>query len=377
MSKLQASVEGQVIQFLALPKIFSSLGSDLPSGKIKLGNGEYAYWRLHRNLTDLKRKHKNMRDTVTRLTEAFKTIVRSKDFANHYGLKAAPEVPEDHELQSLFRNLLSQNTNRVSYTSTYFGGQRPRVEAIQVTMGNMVFVNAHKGMENPPPAEGITGKIWLDKKKPEEFFTFSVVSPVVKLGGLISADRLAQEITTKIKQNLPDLIRALRFEFDPGQFNSYLDNGLNQLAEKHNSGNNNKGRKDQKQKGEHGRGQTPHITHLDEAATIKASEPAESFESSTEEKVLTTLIVDAEDGCVELEEARGMPREEFLSQYAAADHANGTFALVYDLRGSVVKKLTANEGQWDETTPKVQPANADAPAGGEAAAEVVVEHHKV
>lgn len=373
MSKLQATVDGQSIQFAALPKIFSSLNTDLPSGKISLSTGEFAYWRLHRNLTDLKRKQKGLKETVVRLTEAFKTIVRSRDFANHYGLSTPPQLPEDHELHSLFRNLLSQNTNRVSYTSTYFGGQRPRVEAIQVIMGNMVFLNAHKGMENPPRAEGITGRMWMDKKNPESFYTFSLISPVIALGDRINAERLAQEITNKIKQNLPDLVRALRFEFDPGQFDSYLDNGLSQLAQKHNTTPSNK---EKKAKSQNARGQTPVLQHVDESGTIPAKGPRDISEHDNRVKVTTITLEENELG-VELAEARGMYIEDFREQYRADGLEDGTFALVYDLKPGLIKKMTVKAGVWEETIPAGQQADIEEAAKEAAEDAAALEHHQV
>lgn len=261
MSKLQSTVDGQTIQFLPLPKIFSTLSSDLPSGRVDLKNGEFAYWRLHRNLLELKNKKKNMKDIIGRLVSAFKSVVQSKDFLNHYGLAKAPDVASDNDLSVLFRNLLNLNTNRVTYTSTYFGNAKPRVETIQVALGNLVFLNANKGLEKEVDTKGLKGTLWLDHKKPEAFYKFTVLSPVVNLQDFISADRLAQEVITKIKQNLPDLAGAVKIEFNKGQFNNYLDRGLEQLADKHNGAKNTKqGKK---------RGESSALTHVDEAAFIK------------------------------------------------------------------------------------------------------------
>ena len=133
MSKLQRSVEGQTIQFIPLPRIFQSLSSDLPSGAVPLPNGDVAYWRLHRNVTELKRQRKNVRELSLQLAQAFKALVNSDAFRNHYGLTAVPAIPPEQEMTQVFRNLLSINNNRVSYETISHGNKKPLVETVSYT----------------------------------------------------------------------------------------------------------------------------------------------------------------------------------------------------------------------------------------------------
>lgn len=234
MNKLQRAVDGQIIQFLSLPRIFNSLSSDLPSGSVKLGNGETAYWRLHRNLAELKKQRKNMKDLSVKLAQAFKSLVNSDGFLNHYGLTKAPEIQTEAQLTTLFRNLLIVNTNKVDYSATHFGNKNPLVETIIVSLGNLVFFNAYRGLKDLPKLSGIKGKLWLtDSSDADQCFHFTIVSPVVGLPDYISADRLANEVLNKIKQNLRIMAHNPKIEFNDGQFENYVGAGLQALTEKH------------------------------------------------------------------------------------------------------------------------------------------------
>lgn len=420
MSKLQSTVEGQIIQFLPLPKIFSTLASDLPSGRVDLKNGEFAYWRLHRNLLELKNKKKNLKEIVSRLVGSFKSIVQSKDFLNHYGLSKAPDVASDADLAVLFRNLLNLNTNRVTYTSTYFGNAKPRVETIQVALGNLVFLNATKGLEKEVDTKGLKGTLWLDHNKPDAFYKFTVLSPVVSLQDFISADRLAQEVITKIKQNLPELASAVKIEFNKGQFNNYLDRGLEQLANKHNG--DNKGKQSKK------RGETAVVTQVDEAAFIKTHtvvageslskiahlaygngklwrgifkanadkidnpdliHPGQVFvipERATAQRLTDEYLAEeaaraaaaatqateetnvAEKVYRELESARDMGLDAFLESHDPKDHDENTYALVLLESGDRIK-LINRDGSWKPAGECLNAATVSAIAEGQALAE--------
>ncbi len=234
MNKLQRAVDGQIIQFLSLPRIFNSLSSDLPSGSVKLGNGEIAYWRLHRNLSELKKQRKNLKDLAVKLAQAFKSLVNSDGFLNHYGLTKAPEIQTEAQLTTVFRNLLIVNTNKVDYSVVHFGNKNPLVETIIVSLGNMVFFNAYRGLKDLPKLSGIKGKLWLtESADTDQCFHFTVVSPVVSLTDYISPDRLANEVLNKIKQNLRVMAHNPRIEFNDGQFENYVGSGLQALTEKH------------------------------------------------------------------------------------------------------------------------------------------------
>jgi hypothetical protein len=233
-TKLQRAVDSQTIQFLALPRIFNSLSADLPSGAVKLPSGELAYWRLNRNLSELKKNRKGIKDLVVKLAQAFKALVNSDSFLNHYGLTNSPAIPTEAQLATVFRNLLSINTNRVDYAAIHHGRQKPLVESIIVPLGNLVFFNAYRGMQQQPKVDGIKGKLYLtESADADKCFNFTIVSPVVKLTDFISADRLQSEIVNKIKQNLPIMAHNPKVVFDDGQFENYLANGLKELAEQH------------------------------------------------------------------------------------------------------------------------------------------------
>ncbi|BAQ02683.1 hypothetical protein AVU38_gp155 [Ralstonia phage RSL2] len=252
MSKLQRTVEGQTIQFLPLPKIFNALSADLPSGAVNLSNGEVAYWRLNRNLAELKKHRKNMKDLTAKLASALNALVNSDSFKNHYGILEAPALPSDSQLVTLFRNLLQLNTNRVDYSSIHHGRNKPLVETIQVPLGNMVFFNAIRGVQDGPKVEGIKGKLWLKEgSDTDQAFEFTIISPVVQLADFIGPDRLEQEVLSKLKQNLPALVFNPKLVFKPGQFKNYVGAGLQALGEKFNNGQQNgSGKKKEKAKKE-------------------------------------------------------------------------------------------------------------------------------
>lgn len=238
MSKLQRTVDGQTIQFLPLPKIFNTLSADLPSGAVKLPNGEVAHWRLHRNLAELKKYRKNLKELTAKLANALQALVNSDSFKNHYGLTEAPSIPSESQLVTLFRNLLQLNTNRVDYSSVSHGRNKPLVETIQVPLGNLVWFNAIRGVQNGPKVDGIKGKLWLKEgSDADQAFEFTIVSPVVDLADFIGPDRLQAEILSKIKQNLPALAFNPKLTFADGQFKNYVGAGLQALGEKFNNGN--------------------------------------------------------------------------------------------------------------------------------------------
>lgn len=235
MNKLHREVAGQAIQFLVPPRIFNSLSGDLPSGAVKLPNGETAYWRLHRNLTELKKQRKNMKDLTVNLAKAFKALTTSSSFLNHYGLTKAPDIATETQLANHFRALLGLNTNRVEYSSIHNGNKKPLIETITISLGNLAYCNAHRGIQGElPKAAGIKGRLWLKETADEDqCFYFTVVSPVINLADYMSADRLSSEILNKVRQNLPLLTHNPIIEFDAGQFEGYTSNSLAALVDRH------------------------------------------------------------------------------------------------------------------------------------------------
>lgn len=249
MTKLQRAVDSQTIQFLALPRIFNSLSGDLPSGAVKLPNGETAYWRLHRNLTELKKNRKNVKDIAVRLAQAFKALVNSDAFLNHYGLAKAPDIQTETQLATQFRNLLGLNTNRVDYSTIHHGRQKPLLETLIVPLGNLTFFNAYRGVQDVPKVPGIKGKLWLNESSDaDQCFNFTIVSPVVNLADFISSERLMQEVLTKIKQNMPLIAHTPKVVFAEGQFDNYVGRGLQELTEKHGGQQNGANKKQKQQK---------------------------------------------------------------------------------------------------------------------------------
>lgn len=248
MSKLKRAVEGQIIQFLALPKIFNTLSADLPSGAIKLPNGETAYWRLDRNVAELKNFRTKLRELSLKMAQALRQIVTSEAFLNHYGITKSPELPSDKDLSNTFRSLLYMATNKVDYSSVSFGAKKTLIESIQVPLGNLVFFNAVRGSQTPPKAPGIKGKLWLSPVDDEnQFFYFTIASPVVALSDYIGEDRLKNEIANKLKHNLRALTTNPKIVFEDGQFDNYVGRSLQQLVEQHNS-NSNSGKKQKNKK---------------------------------------------------------------------------------------------------------------------------------
>lgn len=235
MSKLTRTVSGQTITFLALPRIFQSLAVDLPTGAIKLSTGEVAYWRLNRNLTELKNNRSSHRSIAETLAQALRSLVLSEAFMNHYGLAKSPELPNEANLTTTFRALLALNNTRTDYTSTYYGRNKPLIESITVPLSNMVYFNATRGSTTPPPRQaGLKGTLWLRSKTAEGEvpFRFTIISPHVLLPNHINEERLSKEILTKIIQNLPIMVNKPTIEFDEGQFDSYIGSGLQALVEK-------------------------------------------------------------------------------------------------------------------------------------------------
>lgn len=285
MSKLQRTVEGQTIQFLPLPKIFNTLSADLPSGAVKLPNGEVAHWRLHRNLAELKKHRKNVKDLVVKLASALSALVNSDSFKNHYGLTEAPALPSESQLATLFRNLLQLNTNRVDYSSVSHGRNKPLVETIQVPLGNLVWFNAIRGVQNGPKVDGIKGKLWLKEgSDADQAFEFTIVSPVVDLADFIGPDRLQAEILSKIKQNLPALAFNPKLTFSDGQFKNYVGAGLQALGEKFNNGQQNgAGKKKEKAKKEQPAPQNP-------ASEIAQPEPLHAESEKREDAELAAVV---------------------------------------------------------------------------------------
>lgn len=235
MSKLQRTVDGQTLAFVTLPRIFQSLATDTPSGSIRLAKGEHAYWRLTRNLGDLKKNGSTIRDCATRLTHAFKALTESEAFMNHYGLVRPPEVSNEANMTKLFISLLQLNVNRVEQSSVFYDRSKPLVESVVVPLAHQVQFTATRGMTRPAHGGGLKGRLWLkeaDHAADVNHFTFNISSPIVNLGERLHPDRLQKEIITKLRQNMPSQVHNPVVEFDEGQFNDFLGNGLKALVEK-------------------------------------------------------------------------------------------------------------------------------------------------
>ena len=232
MNKLQRNIDGQIIEFVSLPRIFTSLAQDLPSGSIKLGNGEVAYYRIHRNLKELKHKRKEIKQLVDKLVGALKSIIESDQFASHYGVKNSPRLDSGNHTAIAIRTILLQNLQTVEYKSTNYGRGRPIVEHITVPLGNMAFFNAVRGMRKFEPTNGeIVGKFYLNADDKEDAaFDFWVKSPFIDLSNHIGPDGLAEEILAKIRGSLYRMVDDPRIEFEPNQFEGFRKIGLEDLA---------------------------------------------------------------------------------------------------------------------------------------------------
>lgn len=305
MSKLQRAVEGQTIQFLPLPKIFNTLSADLPSGAVKLPNGDVAYWRLHRNLAELKKHRKNVKELTAKLAQALSSLVNSDSFKNHYGITEAPSLPSESQLVTLFRNLLQLNTNRVDYSAVTHGRNKPLVESIQVPLGNLVFFNAIRGVQAGPKVPGIKGKLWLKEgSDADQAFAFTIVSPVVELSDFIGPDRLQVEILNKIKVTLPALAFNPKIEFDADQFKNYVGAGLQALGEKF-SGQQGNGKKKDKQQpktqnsgisGAHVTAEAPvELVPANPASEVEQPDPVEDFDVDTTNQAVSEVQTPADD----------------------------------------------------------------------------------
>lgn len=372
MSKLQRTVEGQTIQFLPLPKIFNTLSADLPSGSVKLSNGEVAHWRLHRNLAELKKHRKNVKDLTQKLANALQALVNSDSFKNHYGVTEAPSLPSESQLVTLFRNLLQLNTNRVDYSSVNHGRAKPLVETIQVPLGNLVWFNAIRGVTNGPKVDGIKGKLWLKEgSDADQAFEFTIVSPVVDLADFIGPDRLQAEILSKIKQNLPALAHIPKLTFNDGQFKNYVGAGLQALGEKFNSQSNGgtmKAKKDKPAKtpnsgisGAHVASPASEVAELNVSEALKDADPEllaldanKAAETAEQARIALTPV--------DLEDPTGTPLQEgeqvqMSVSYASARGVLGEYvltaaefeALSMEQKGvylAVVEKQCDNEAKW-------------------------------
>lgn len=236
MSKLQRAVDSQTISFIPLPRIFNSLSSDLPSGKIELPNGEFAYWRLNRNMGELRGHRKSLKEISIKLAQALKSLVSSEAFLNHYGIARGQPVKlqTEEQLATHFRSLLTLNTNRVDYSTISIKRGQPLVETINIGLGNLVFFNAVRGVRSATTAPGLKGKLFLNNQDDlNSFFAFNILSPIISLSDFISAERLQAEVLAKLRLNLPVLVNNPKIVFDDGQFENYFGNGLEALAEQH------------------------------------------------------------------------------------------------------------------------------------------------
>ena len=241
MSKLQRVVDGQSLAFLVPPRIFHTLSADLPSGSITFANGEKAYWRLQRNVSEMNRLEKSTRALAETLAEALVALTSTAAFRNHYGLTASPALTASGALTETFRNLLVTNSARVEYSSITHGVKKNLVENIVIPFGNQVVLRATRGNRPgkemvPPKAKGVRGKFWLsDADGEDKAFTFFLFSPIVNLTEYISADRLKVEILNKIKNNLGIMSAKATVVFDDGQFNpeEQLSKGLSALVSQH------------------------------------------------------------------------------------------------------------------------------------------------
>jgi hypothetical protein len=239
MNKLHRTIEGQSLQFVTLPKIFQRLNSDLPSGAIKLPNGEVAYYRIVRNHAELNKRRRDMNSVVQALVDGLKSMVSSQAFLNQYGLTEVPNVDFSHKLNANIRTMLLTSTNVVEYRSTQRGNEKGLLEQITVNLGNMVVFTAQRGKDlREPENAGITGTLLLGRYndeiegKPSNNFRFSVASPFIDLGKVMGAEALGNEILTKLRTQLKVLSPLMALEFDDGVFNDYSKAALASLDTK-------------------------------------------------------------------------------------------------------------------------------------------------
>lgn len=282
MSKLHRNAEGQVIQFVQLPRIFQVLSGDLPSGAVTLPNGEKAYWRLQRNISEMKSQQSTPREISEKLAEVFKALTSSSAFLNHYGLSEAPKIGSPSSVAETFRNLMTVNTQRVEYSTITHGVKKQLVETLTVPFGNQVYLRGTRGntkdsrpgrpAPNPAKVKGVKGKLWLSvADREDEFFEFILFSPVVHLPDFIREDQLKKEIINKLKNNMGLITNDPTIVFDDGQFNT-VDlgaKGLQELAALHpaaKNGNQKKATKNQVAKLE----QAPIIVNETQALTKEA-----------------------------------------------------------------------------------------------------------
>lgn len=216
MSHIQRSVDGQTIRFVQIPRIFQSLQADLPSGSIKLANGEIAYWRLQRNITDLRKVRAHTREVASRLAKALQSMVATTDFMNFYGIEEPVNLGNEGKLIAVFMHLLTTNNNRMEYSSITHGANPVLTESIIIHLGNQTILYAQRGNPAHGRQDGIKGKLYLNKG--EEPFVFYIHSPVLKIEEVINERRLSEEILTKVKMNLALFAKTPSIVFEPDQF---------------------------------------------------------------------------------------------------------------------------------------------------------------
>lgn len=240
MSNLTRTVAGQVLSFIQLPRVFTSLNSDLPSGSIKLPNGESAFWRLTRNLGAMKERKMNVGETARELAIAFKALVNSDQFLNHYGIQKAPELMNEGNTITMFRHLLSLVNNRVEYaTMTSSKAAGGLVETVTMSMGNSVSFVATRGGTagsnlNARAQQGkLRGQLILNSINEKEVpFDFVLTSPYISLDERMSKDNLTNELLAKIRKNMGLIVNKPKLSFQDGNFASYVTRGLEALVEK-------------------------------------------------------------------------------------------------------------------------------------------------
>lgn len=234
MNKLHRVADGQAIQFVTLPRIFTKLASDLPSGFVSLPNGERAYYRITRNMAELNKRRRDMGAVVQNLADALKAMVNSQAFLNQYGLSEVPEVDYGRTLQQNLRNLLLANVSVVEYRTTMRGQGKGLLEQINVNLGNLVTFHAVRGDSVKVPDDAkFKGKFHLSiSADVADPFLFWIHSPFVDLSTVISADRLAEEVLAKLRVHLIKMGGAKALEFDAGQFQGYRQNALETLDTK-------------------------------------------------------------------------------------------------------------------------------------------------
>jgi len=242
MFKLSKKVDGHTIRFVVIPKIFTNVFIDSPTGSLKLANSEVAYWRLDKDVSSLKKLKNGNKELCMALAEAFMNIIQSKEFGAHYGTNEVIGNINQRIMNFKFKDILEINTSKVEYTSSVNHKTKNLTETLRFNLANDIVFNAYKGFKPPFNPKGIKGKVWLndydDKGQP---FQFAIGSPSFKLEDHIDSSSLEKLIAGRLRNNLPALAHNPKVEIGIKDEDDVVHHTLEELEEKY-------GHKDSKKK---------------------------------------------------------------------------------------------------------------------------------